>query len=76
MTNKEIRLHCAELALKYLSNDNHKNVELNHIFEIAEKIYEFTYKNNDDIIGHSDEVNWEAYKDKLRNNNRKVRIKI
>ncbi len=75
MTDKEIRLRCAELALEYLSKDNHRNVELNHMCEIAEKIYEFACKNND-AIGHSDEVDWEAYQEKLRENNRKVRIKM
>lgn len=75
MTNKEIRLRCTELALEYLSKDSLRNMELDHIFETAEKIYEFVRKDND-AIGENDEVNWEAYKKKLLENNRKIRIKM
>ena len=75
MTYQEIRLRCAELALEYLSKDNLRNMELDHIFETAEKIYEFVRKDND-TIGHSDEVDWEAYKEKLIENNRRVKIRV
>ncbi len=70
MTDKEVRLRCFELAYQYCIKSIN-GTELESVFEVAEKIYRFV----SNTIGHSDEVDWEAYQAKLRENNKKIRIK-
>lgn len=72
MTDKEIRLQCFKLSLEYITENK---PSLENMFETAEKIYEFVRK-DDDAIGQNDEVDWDAYQEKLRENNRRVKIRL
>lgn len=70
MTDQEVRLRCFELAFQYCIKSIN-GTELKDIFEVAEEIYKFA----SDSIEHNNEVDWEAYQEKLRQNNKKIRIK-
>lgn len=70
MTDQEVRLRCFELAFQYCIKSIN-GTELEDMFQVAEKIYRFVSDN----IGHNDEVDWEAYQEKLRQNNKRIRIK-
>jgi hypothetical protein len=70
LTDQEVRLRCFELAYQYCAKSI-GGTELESLFEIAEKIYRFV----SDTIGHGDEVDWDAYQAKLRENNRGIIIK-
>ena len=70
MTEQEVRLRCFELAFQYCAKSIN-GTELKDIFEVAEEIYKFA----SDSVGHNDEVDWEAYQEKLRQNNKGVVIK-
>ena len=74
MTDQEVRLRCFELAYQYCAG-NINGMELGSLFDTAEKIYKFVCRS--DSIGCNDEIDWEAYQEKLLENNRtRKRIKI
>ena len=82
MTDQELRLRCFELAcsFEYVSDDK---LKLNDIFEIAEKIYNFTCRT--EIGLKDDEATWIEYQKKLESTikyavptsqNKKVKIRV